>query len=457
MTGASKPEGKRQRGDARPQRPISISTKLERIATLAGQSPRMKLTSLAHHIDLNWLREAYHRTRKDGAVGVDGQTAREYAENLDANLQSLLNRAKSGRYRAPAVRRAHIPKGNGETRPLGIPTFEDKVLQRAVLMALEAVYEQDFMDCSYGFRPGRSAHDALDALRGKVMAMGGCWLLEVDLRKYFDTVDRGHLQAILRQRVCDGVLTRLIGKWLNAGVLEKGQLSYPETGTPQGGVISPLLANIYLHEVLDVWFARDVEPRLQSRAFLVRYADDFVMGFDLEEDAHRVRAVLEKRLEKYGLRLHPDKTRLIDFRRPPRGGAGGSSCPGSFDFLGFTHHWGATRDGYQVVWRKTASVRLCRAIKAIDTWCRNHRHQPVAEQHRSLSQKLRGHYQYYGVTGNWRRLASFLRAVERAWHKWLDRRSQRRCMPWPRFKRLLRRYALPPPRLRGSALRTANP
>jgi len=461
MTGASKPEGNRHRGNAGPERPDLISTKIERIAMLAKQSPQMAFTSLAHFIDLDWLKEAYRRTRKDGAVGVDGQTAADYAADLEGNLQSLLNRAKSGRYRAPAVRRVHIPKGKGETRPLGIPTFEDKILQRAVLMVLEAVYEQDFLDCSYGFRPGRSPHNALDALREQTMAMRGCWLLEVDLRQYFDTVDRGHLRDILRQRVCDGVLIRLIGKWLSAGVLEKGQLSYPETGTPQGGVISPVLANIYLHSVLDVWFENDVKPRLRGRVFLVRFADDFVIGFELEEDARGVRSVLEKRFEKYGLRIHPDKTRLIDFRRPPRqprDGGGGHGSPGSFDFLGFTHYWGKTRRGQQVVWRKTANQRLSRGIKSIATWCRANRHRRVRAQHKTLAKKVRGHYQYYGITGNWRCLATFLDAVERVWRKWLDRRSQQRHMPWPRFKRLLRRYPLPPPRLYHSAFRrTANP
>jgi group II intron reverse transcriptase/maturase len=235
----------------------------------------MVFTTLAHHIDVDWLREAYRRTRKDGARGVDGQTAADYASNLEDNLRSLLDRAKSGTYRAPPVRRVHIPKGDGkQTRPIGIPTFEDKVLQRAVAMILEAVYEQDFQDFSYGFRPGRSAHQALQALHKGLARMAGGWVLEVDIRKFFDTLDHEHLREILRRRVRDGVLLRLIGKWLNAGVLEGLELSYPESGTPQGGVISPLLANIYLHEVLDEWFVRDVKPRLNGPAFLVRYADD---------------------------------------------------------------------------------------------------------------------------------------------------------------------------------------
>ena len=232
-----------------------ISTRLERIALLARHLRDQPLTTLAHHIDLEWMREAYRRTRKDGAMGVDGQNAEQYPIHQEDNLRSLLERAKSGTYRAPPVRRVYIPKDKGEARPLGIPTFEDKVMQRAIAMVLEAVYEQDFLDCSYGFRPGRSAHQALDAFEGEAMRMSGGWVIELDIRKYFDTIDHEQLRAVLRRRVRDGVILRLIGKWLNAGVMEGGVLSTRESGTPQGGVISPILANIFLHEVLDVWFA----------------------------------------------------------------------------------------------------------------------------------------------------------------------------------------------------------
>jgi RNA-directed DNA polymerase len=288
--------------------PNTVSRKRERIAKLAREAPDMAFTSLSHHIDIDWLREAYRLTRKDGASGVDGQTAEEYAANLEVNLQSLLDRAKTGdTYCAPPVRRVHIPKGNGETRPIGIPTFEDKVLQRAVAMVLEGVYEQDFMDCSYGFRPGRSAHQALASFRRQAMGMGGGWVVEVDIRKFFDTLDHGHLRELVRKRVRDGVLLRLIGKWLNAGVREDGSLTHPDSGTPQGGVISPLLANVYLHEVVDRWFEDEVKPRLKGRAFLVRYADDLVICFACEEDARRVMDVLPKRFGKYGLALHPER------------------------------------------------------------------------------------------------------------------------------------------------------
>jgi len=321
----------------------TISTKLERIAKLAREAPGMAFTTLAHHIDIDWLREAYRRTRKDGAPGVDRMTAGEYEANLEENLRSLLERAKSGTYRAPPVRRVHIPKGSGgsETRPIGIPTFEDKILQRAVSMVLEAVYEQDFLDCSYGFRPGRSAHQALEAIRNQAMSMRGTWVLEVDVCKFFDNLDHEHLRAIVRQRVLDGVLLRLIGKWLNAGVLEEGSIMYPESGSPQGGVVSPIMANIYLHEVLDVWFEKIVKPRLSGEAHLVRYADDSVLLFANEMDARKVMDVLPKRFGKYGLTLHPEKTRLVKFRRPrksPRDGRTRGPKPLTFDLLGFTHY-----------------------------------------------------------------------------------------------------------------------
>jgi group II intron reverse transcriptase/maturase len=319
---------------------VTVSTKLERIAKLAQCMRDKPLTTLAHHIDLQWLREAYRRTRKDGATGVDGQTAEQYAADLEGNLQRLLDRAKSGTYKAPPVRRVHIPKGNGEMRPLGIPTFEDKVLQRAVAMVLEAVYEQEFLDCSYGFRPGRSAHQALDALHGEAMKMYGGWVVELDIRKYFDTIDHEKLREVLRRRVRDGVILRLVDKWLHAGVMEDGALSARESGTPQGGVISPILANIFLHAVLDVWFATGVRPRLRGRAFLVRYADDAVMLFQYEEDARGVMDVLPKRFGRYGLTLHPDKTRLVPFRCPGGRASRGPDKPGTFDFLGFTFHWG---------------------------------------------------------------------------------------------------------------------
>ena len=288
--------------------PESVSTRLQRVAKLSREAPGMVWTTLAHLIDIELLKEAYRLTRKNGAVGVDGQTAQEYAENLEDNLKSLLARFKSGTYKAPPVRRVHIPKGDGKkTRPIGIPTFEDKVLQRAVVMVLESVYEQDFLDCSFGFRPGRSPHQALEYLRNELWKMRGGFVLEVDLRSFFDTLDHGHLRKILDKRVRDGVMRRAIDKWLKAGVLEGGAITRNDTGSPQGGVVSPILSNIFLNEVLDRWFEHEVKPRLYGPAFLVRYADDFVVVFADLRDAQRVLEVLPKRLGRFGLEIHPDK------------------------------------------------------------------------------------------------------------------------------------------------------
>jgi RNA-directed DNA polymerase len=434
-----------------------ISTRRRRIAELARHSPQAALTTLAHHIDIDWLFEAYRLTRKDGAVGVDGQTATDYAVDLEGNLRSLLDRAKSGRYQAPPVRRVHIPKGTGsETRPIGIPTFEDKILQRAVAMVLEAVYEQDFLDCSYGFRPGRSAHQALDALWHRLMEVGGGWILEIDIRKFFDALDHRHLRAILRRRVRDGVLLRLIGKWLKAGVLEDGRVTHPDSGSPQGGVISPILANAYLHEVLDTWFERTVKPRLKGRASLIRYADDAVLVFEVEGDARRVLDVLPKRFGKYGLTLHPEKTRLVPFQGPRRGAPPGprGGGPGTFDFLGFTHHWGRTLRGNWAVKRKTARGRLRRSLTSVAEWCRGHRHDPIRKQWAALTSKLRGHFAYYGIAGNFASLGRFRYHVRRVWHKWLSRRSDKARIPWEHFGDLERRFPLPPARLRGVRLVT---
>jgi RNA-directed DNA polymerase len=431
-----------------------VSTQQRRLAELAKQAPKLRFTSLNHFMDLNWLDEAFNRTRKDGAPGVDGQTAEDYQANLTSNLESLRVRAKSGAYIAPPVRRVYIPKGTGsETRPLGIPTLEDKVLQRAVVMLLEPIYEQDFLNCSFGFRAGRSAHQALQALWQQAMDMGGCWLVEVDIRKFFDTLDRSWLREMLRQRVRDGVVLRLIDKWLKAGVLDGGELTYPEAGTPQGGVISPLLANIYLHEVLDGWFEQMVKPCLRGRAFLVRYADDFVMGFVHEEDARRVLDVLPKRFGKYGLTIHPDKTRLVRFTRPAASrqpvpiGSGGGSQPESFDFLGFTHFWGQSKQGRWVVKRKTAGSRFRRAIKRIAEWCRCNRHEPVGKQYHTLWRKLNGHFLYYGgLIGNLRCLQRFRYQVLRVWQKWLSRRRRDGRWTWARFNEMLRYLPLPVPK-----------
>jgi group II intron reverse transcriptase/maturase len=454
MAGTSSPDT--EGGESRSDR---ISTKLQRIATLAREDPKRVLTTLAHHMDVEWLIEAYRRVRRSAAVGVDGQRAEEYEQDLENNLTLLLDRFKSGTYRAPPVRRAYIPKGDGkEKRPIGIPTYEDKVLQKAVALVLEAVYEQDFLDCSYGFRPGRSAHQALQRVWSGVMAMQGGWVLEVDIKTYFDTLDHGALRAILNRRVRDGVIRRAIDKWLKAGVLEEGRLWHPDTGTPQGGVISPLLANIYLHEVLDTWFEYQVKPVLHGPAFLIRYADDFVIVFKRKRDAERVLAVLPKRFGKYGLTLHPKKTQLVRFERPPhQRKPRREDRPGSFYLLGFTHYWARSRKGRWVVKRKTEKSRLKRAIRRIYLWCKRNRHLEIAKQHWVLCRKLRGHDAYYGITGNNRSLEQFRTGVHRAWKKWLCRRSRAHPKTWEWYNRLLDFYPLPNPRIVHPVYRAANP
>ena len=416
--------------------------------------PEAAITSLSHHIDHEWLREAWRRTRKDGAPGVDGMIASEYETDLEDNLQSLLDRAKSGRYVAPPVKRAYIPKGKGdEKRPLGIPTLEDKLLQRAVAMCLSAVYEQDFLDCSYGFRPGRSAHQALCSLREWTMGMGQVWIVEVDIRRFFDSLEHSCLREILRERVRDGVILRLIGKWLNAGVLEGRELSYPVSGAPQGGVISPLLANVYLHHVLDVWLAQRVAPALRGPMHVVRYADDFVLVFRAEQDARRVLAALPKRFAEFGLKLHPSKTKLIDFRQPSIGRKQKPKV--SFDFLGLTLFWGRSRKGGWIVQWKTAKERFSRSVARIGEWCRRHRHAALRWQQQALNRKLRGHYGYYGLTGNFRAIRSFHDAVRSLWRKWLGRRHRRARVFWTKFQRLEAHYPLLPAQVVHSIYRPA--
>ncbi|BAR54353.1 reverse transcriptase/maturase family protein [Bradyrhizobium diazoefficiens] len=348
------------------------------------------LTSLHHLIDCEWMLEAYRLTRKDGAPGIDGMMATDYEANLEANLGDLLARIKSGRYIAPPVRRHYIPKADGTERPLGIPTLEDKVAQRAILLLLEPIYETDFLSCSYGFRPGRSAHDALHALRNGFMEQGLRWVVDVDISKYFDTIDHAHLRRFLDQRVTDGIVRRMIDKWLKAGVLEKGVLRRTTGGTPQGGVISPLLANIYLHYVLDEWFEQVARPRLKGRCQLVRYADDAVIAFEDHLSGKRLLNVLDKRLGRYGLQLHPTKTRFVDFRFKRPGGRHPATAGTTFNFLGFTHVWGQSRKGKNVVRQITAKDRYARALASVTEWCRLNLHRPFRAQHAHLSRVIRG-------------------------------------------------------------------
>ena len=424
----------------------TVSTKLQRIAAQAVDYPEDVVTNLAHLIDEDFLREAYRRTRKDSAQGIDRVTAKEYAEHLDENLRDLHERLRSGRYTAPPVERVWLDKEDGRKRPIGKPTFEDKIVQRAVAMLLGAIYEPDFRDCSYGFRVGRSPHHALTELREQCVGKNINWIIDADLSGFFDSIDHGLLRDVLRQRVNDGSILRLIGKWLNAGVIEEGNLTYPEAGSPQGGGISPVLSNIFLHHVLDEWFVRDVQPRRKGRCFLIRFADDFVIGCELEDDARRLMSVLPKRVARFRLTIHPEKTRLIAFRKPVRRETAGTGND-TFEFLGFTQYWAKSRLGTWVLKRRTAKKRVRRAQKTLWQWCRTHRHRPLKEQYPQLCQKLQGHYQYYSIRGNYRALESVFAFVRKAWRYWLSRRSRTSSIPWDKFERILEVLPLPRPRI----------
>jgi RNA-directed DNA polymerase len=423
-----------------------MSPGLVKVVERAKREPEGRFHALAHLIDVPALTRAYRRMRWDAAVGGDGITKEQYGQDLEAHLQDLHARLKAKRYRHQPIRRVHIPKGQGKTRPIGISAFEDKLVQDAVREVLEAIYEQDFLDSSYGFRPGRSAHDALRTLdqivhRGEVR-----WVLEADIVSFFDSLDRTELKKMLEIRVADGSLMRLIGKCLHVGVLDGEELSEPEMGTTQGSVLSPLLGNVYLHYVLDLWFETEVKPRLRGKATLIRYCDDFIIGFEREDDARRVLTALGKRLGRFGLTLHPDKTRLLPFGCPRVGQHGGRG-PATFDFVGFTCYWARSRKGHWGMWCKTRRASLRRAKQAIYDWCRRHRHQSVQAQHAALYRRLRGHFNYFGVNGNLQSLLRLVEATKRAWYKWLCRRSQRARLTWERFTDLLRRWPLPRPRI----------
>ena len=426
----------------------NISPKLLEVAERAKQ-PDARFYALAYLIDENALQRAFKRLRKNAAVGVDGVTKDEYGENLAENLRDLHGRMKAGKYRHQPLKRVHIPKGDGKTRPIGISSLEDKIVQNALREVLEIVYEPIFYDCSYGFRPGRSAHDAVrflnkEAGKGKIN-----WVLEADIESFFDSIDRQMLQEILQERVPDGSIKRLVGKCLKVGVLENTELSWEETGTTQGSSLSPLLGNIYLNTVLDEWFETSVKPRLEGAASLVRFADDFIMTFEHRKDAERVLAVLSQRLSKFGLKLHPEKTRLVPFSRPnPKDEV--KKGPGTFDFLGFTFYWKQSRKGGWMLGTKTRRKSINAFMQDIREWCRRHRHSPVKVQHRMLKSKLNGHYNYFGVNGNHKCLQSVNYHTACVWGKWLRRRSHKaRKLTWEKFfGTFLKHYPLPHTRLR---------
>jgi RNA-directed DNA polymerase len=424
-----------------------MSTELLKVVERAKRDPTAQMYSLARLVDPDALKRAFARIRKDAAVGVDGITKEQYGQQLEGNLQELHRRLKAGQWRHRPIRRVHIPKAPGRTRPIGISCIEDKVVQGALTEVLEAIYEQDFMSCSHGFRHGRSAHDAIRALDAMVFREGLVWILEADIQAFFDSLNRSRLKEILQQRVADQSFMRLVGKCLQVGVLDGEVFTRPEEGTAQGSIISPMLGNVYLHHVLDQWFEREVKAHLAGRARLIRYADDFVMGFETQEDAEWVMAMLHRRMADYGLTLHPDKTRLIAFRRPHWSQSGGKGLA-TFDFLGFTVYWRRTRKGRWVVALKTRKARLQRALQAVGEFCRCHRHDPLKMQHAALTRRLVGHFNYFGVNGNSRSLSMLVCFAERQWHKWLNRRSQRRRLNWRRFNDFLKVFPLPRPTIR---------
>ena len=390
----------------------------------------MVFTTLAHHMDEAFLTEAFHQLRKDAAAGIDEMTVAEYSQNLKENIADLHQRLVNRKYRAQPARRVWIPKSDGSQRPLAILVLEDKNVQRAVAMLLEAVYEPHFHAFSYGFRRKHSAHGALSYLRDQCQKLGINWIIDADIAKFFDTIEPEHLRTILQQRIHDRAILRLIGMWLHVGVLEEGKVVRSETGTPQGGVISPILANIFLYTVLDEWFETTVRPRMGGNCFLVRFADDFVMGFAVKTDAEKVFRVLPKRFERYGLKIHPEKSRMVQFSRPfGRQGKG----PGTFAFLGFEHYWGETLNGGWAIKRKTQGKRLRRFLSGIHEWCRKNRHLNIVEQYQTLKSKLRGHYQCYGVRGNFKMLEVAFEHTERVWKRWLSRRNSKHRLNWEQW------------------------
>jgi group II intron reverse transcriptase/maturase len=425
-----------------------MSTDIDRLTELAKEDPKRQFFSIAHLITPEKMLAAFRNLRKEASAGVDGVTYEEYEQNAEGNIRQLHRRLKEGKYRAQPLRRVYIPKENGKQRPISIPALEDKILQKVVVELLNAIYEQDFLECSYGFRPGRGQQQALDEVRRVICTRPTGWILELDIQAYFDSMVREQLMEMIEKRVNDGSVLRLIRKWIKIGVIDKGQLLISETGTGQGQPISPLLANIYLHVILDQWFADEVKPRLKGEAYEIRFADDAILCFEHKEDAEKVLSVLPKRFAKYGLTLHPEKTRLVEFgRNAKRNARRQGKKPATFDFLGLTHICARSRKGKFTVHVKTMAKRLRRGLKAIAEWCQEHRHDPVDQQQKTLNAKLRGHYQYYGRPTNYRSIWQFYRGVRCIWRKWLSRRTRGRGLTWERFEAILRQHPLLPPRI----------
>src|SRR5580693_806887 len=404
-----------------------MSTKLDRLTELAKEEPKRQFFSIAHLITPEALYAAFRSLRKEASAGMDGVTHQEYQKDAVRNIQQLYQRLRDGQYQAQPLRRVYIPKENGKQRPISIPALEDKIVQKAMVEVLNAIYEQDFLDCSYGFRPGRGQHQALEEVGRVICTRSTGWILELDITAYFDSIVREQLMEMIEKRVSDSSVLRLIRKWIQVGVIDQGQLLVSDKGTGQGQTISPLLANIYLHYSLDQWFEEVVKPRLRSEAHEIRFADDAILCFHYREDAEKVKNVLAKRFAKYGLTLHPEKTRLVEFGRyaEERAKRQGKK-PSTFDFLGLTHICARSRRGKFTVQVRTMRKRLRRSLTAVGAWCRANRHAPVGEQQKTLNAKLRGHYQYYGRPTNYHSIWQFYRRVRCIWREWLSRRTRGR-------------------------------
>lgn len=427
----------------------NLPSAMERIRQAACRDKQLRFTTLWHHVyDIEHLRGAYFSLKRTAAPGVDGETWRHYGEQLEEKLQELSDRLKRGAYRAKPVKRAYIPKPDGRQRPLGVTTLEDKIVQRATVEVLNAIYETDFLGFSYGFRPGRSPHDALNSLSAGIMTRKVSWVLDADIRGYFDAISHEWLVKFIEHRIADRRVIRHIKKWLNAGVLEDGSRTYSEEGVPQGGSVSPMLANVYLHYVFDLWVERWRHRQAAGDVIVVRFCDDFVVGFQYQQDAVGFLEALKKRLRKFNLNLHEDKTRLIEFGRfaVQNRKRQGKGKPETFDFLGFTHICGKTRKGKFAVLRYTIAKRMRAKLMEIKDELRRRLHWPVPIVGKWLRVVLLGHYRYYGVPGNFRKIGAFKYHLSLLWFRTLRRRSQRYRLIWERMSRLINRW-LPRPRI----------
>ncbi len=450
MEGKGLAEGNPSQQNAlRAQNREGARSALERVREVAERDKTVRFTTLLHHVyNVEHLRAAYYALKRDAAPGIDGQTWEHYGEALEANLADLSERLKRGAYRAKPVKRAYIPKADGRLRPLGIPTLEDKVVQRATVEVLNAVYETDFLGFSYGFRPGRSPHNALDALYAGLLTEKVNWVLDADIRGYFEAIDHGWMVKFVEHRIADQRVVRLIQKWLNAGALEAGARTWREEGTPQGGSISPLLSNVYLHYVFDLWVQRWRRTQAGGDVIVVRYADDFIVGFQHRAEAERFLAELRERFAKFGLELHPEKTRLLEFgpyaaENRRRAGQG---KPETFNFLGFTHICGKKRNGRFTVVRQTIRRRLQAKLREVKAELRRRLHDPITQVGAWLRQVVGGHIRYYGVPMNSPAIAMFRFQVGWLWHRALARRSHTGHVAWERMRRLIQRW-LPPARI----------